>query len=720
VIWFVNSAVTGPGDGRLSNPFKVLSGNAGTANDADDVDAANQRIFLFSSAMNYTGGLTLNSGEWLIGQGVTGSGLTPFDTLFGIAPPAGTIARPTLSGTPPVIQGTVTLNTNAVVKGLAISTGASTGMNDPVSSISGVTVDQVSLTTTTGTALALSDVTGTGSTASQLTFTGVTTSGGAGVALTGTNTNTTFMFAGGIAISSGANAGFSAIGATSSATSGGTVNITGSANTITSATGTALNVANTIIGGNGLTFRSISASGAPSGIVLNNTGASGGLTVTGGGNTAVGGDNSGGTIQNTSGQGVSLTSTRNVSLTNLNIQNTVGHGVGGTAVTNFTFSNGKINNSKTDALTTSEEANIGFFVNETNSTRTNLDGTVNIVGNQLTNAQFHGIDIFNFSGTILNANISQNTITSSTLTTASQGSGIRLVGFGSATTVASINSATINQNTVTNFPSGTGIMVQGGNANSSPAAPAGVYGTSAASPIAITNNIVSGASATNRIGTQGVLTVVNGKGSGFQTITGNTVSNTLGTSIAVSSFGFATVTAKVTGNTIVANNTVGSQGIGAGTGVTVANTETPTLNITVGDGTVAGRNTISQTDGNGILLVARDASGRLNASVKGNNVAAPLGGVRPGIRVDAGNTNSADDAVCLDISGNTSAGSGGSQGIGLRKQGTITTTNDFGVEGMAATASPGVETFVDGQNPAGAGTLLISATSGFSNCSSAP
>ena len=41
----------------------------------------------------------------------------------------------------------------------------------------------------------------------------------------------------------------------------------------------------------------------------------------------------------------------------------------------------------------------------------------------------------------------------------------------------------------------------------------------------------------------------------------------------------------------------------------------------------------------------------------------------------------------------------------------------FGVNGMAATSSPGVETYVDGLNPAGNGTLLISAASGFSNCS---
>jgi hypothetical protein len=105
--------------------------------------------------------------------------------------------------------------------------------------------------------------------------------------------------------------------------------------------------------------------------------------------------------------------------------------------------------------------------------------------------------------------------------------------------------------------------------------------------------------------------------------------------------------------------------------------------------------------------------------------------------VDAGNATSVDDAVCLDIASNTTAGSssGGvtAAGIGLRKQGTVSTTNDFGIEGMAATSSPGVEQYVGnavgGKNPltvngvgdgSNNGVLLISATSGFSNCNTAP
>ena len=116
--------------------------------------------------------------------------------------------------------------------------------------------------------------------------------------------------------------------------------------------------------------------------------------------------------------------------------------------------------------------------------------------------------------------------------------------------------------------------------------------------------------------------------------------------------------------------------------------------------------------------MARGTNGALRVKIQNNDVEAPQGGVRPGIRVDAGNTTaSSDNDVCLNMSGNVSAGSGGSQGIGLRKQGTSTTVHAFGVNGMVATSSPGVETYVSGLNPAGNGTLLISATSGFSSCS---
>ena len=169
VIWFVNPAAGVNGDGRLSSPFNVLSS-------VGPVDAVNHRVFLYSGTAST--GLALNSGEWLIGQGVSGSS---FDSVMGIAPPTGTIARPSIAGPRPTVQGTVTLESNAIVKGLNLSTGASTGLADPAAAISGVTVAEVSATSTTGTAVSLSNVGG------SISLTSVTSNGGTnGIALNST------------------------------------------------------------------------------------------------------------------------------------------------------------------------------------------------------------------------------------------------------------------------------------------------------------------------------------------------------------------------------------------------------------------------------------------------------------------------------------------------------------------------------------------------------
>ncbi len=161
VIWFVDASVAGPGDGRLSNPFKNLTG----ATSADAVDAANQRIFVFSGT--YASGITLNSGEWLIGQGVSGAS---FDAVFGITPPLGTIARPSIGGTRPTLQNTVTMDTNSQVKGLNIASTTNAGIT--ASGKTGLVTGEVSVTTTTGAAANFANSGGT------LSFTSISANGG--------------------------------------------------------------------------------------------------------------------------------------------------------------------------------------------------------------------------------------------------------------------------------------------------------------------------------------------------------------------------------------------------------------------------------------------------------------------------------------------------------------------------------------------------------------
>ena len=168
VIWFVNAAVAGPGTGTLADPFKTVAA-------ADAVDAANQRIFLYSGS--YANGITLNTGEWLIGQGVTGAS---FDAIFGITPAAGTIARPSIGGTRPIVQGTVALASSAAVRGLNIQPGSGTqGLTG--SSAASLTVGEVSVTTTNAAAVNLASSGGT------ISLTSVSANGGSrGIILNGT------------------------------------------------------------------------------------------------------------------------------------------------------------------------------------------------------------------------------------------------------------------------------------------------------------------------------------------------------------------------------------------------------------------------------------------------------------------------------------------------------------------------------------------------------
>lgn len=577
-------------------------------------------------------------------------------------------------------------------------------------------------------------------TGGTVTFSGLITSTGSGIFLD-TNTGTTMNFTGGVNLN-GANAGFTA-------TNGGTVSVTdpnanGTApdNTINATSVTGLNVANTTIGASGLNFRSISsgnntaAADPASGIILNNTGASGSLIVSGDGNTSVGGNDSGGTIQNMTSFGISLTNTLSPSFTNVKIDTTAGSGVKGTTVTNFTFKNGKILNSNGGAVEASDESNIAFN-NSTAGTENNVSGVVTITNNTMTNALFHGIDILNFNGTISDAAISGNSITSTTSVATSLGSGIRFRALGSASTVANVTKATLNGNTILNFPSGAGILAFGGNGDVAGGAPAGTYGTagSATNVINITNNTIQGASSANKMGTFAIQANVNGRGQGNFNITGNgTVANPirdiLGNVISHSATGVTNVTSVISNNVIVANhqaNFGGPIGISVGAGQVTGIGDTAHLSVSITG------NNVSQTDAYGIQGAVREGHASLDITIKNNTIGAPLGGVRGGIRVDAGGgASDIDNPVCLDISGNTSgANNANTSGINLRKEGNVATVHDFGIEGMAATSSPGVEQFVGTANPGSQASadgrpspenrvLLISGTAGFTNCSTAP
>jgi hypothetical protein len=220
------------------------------------------------------------------------------------------------------------------------------------------------------------------------------------------------------------------------------------------------------------------------------------------------------------------------------------------------------------------------------------------------------------------------------------------------------------------------------------------------------------------MGTNAIQTTMTGAGKANFTITNNgTVATPIqhfkGVGITLSGGNLAVVRGLIDGNRVDGGDNIFSAvGISAGSQLGVGQNGTVTATIT--------NNVIRNTDGSGLLVSVTNSGNVGNFSIKNNDIGAPRSGAF-GIRVLSG-SGAGNTTLCADIANNVSAGTGGLQGIGLRKQGTNPAVNVFGIEGLPAgsTASPLVEAYVDSQNPAGGGTALISAASGFTNCSSAP
>jgi len=235
-----------------------------------------------------------------------------------------------------------------------------------------------------GTGIYLANNTGGTATFSGASKT-LSTSANQAVTLTSNNGATIVFSNGGLVINTTSGTGFGASGGATALV------VSGANNTISSGTGRAMNILNTTLGSDGLTFRSISSSGAINGIVLNNTGSLGGLAVTGSG--AAG---SGGTIQNSTGAGVVLASCAKISLTYLNIQNNADEGIDGQSVRDLTLTGcGLLNN--------------GNSVSDEGVELRNLWGTCGIVNTTVSGSAHNNLVVDNTSGTLTALAISGST-----------------------------------------------------------------------------------------------------------------------------------------------------------------------------------------------------------------------------------------------------------------------------------------------------------------------
>lgn len=224
------------------------------------------------------------------------------------------------------------------------------------------------------------------------------------------NTGATINFTGGGLAITTTTTGFNATGGATA------INVTGTGNTINAGTATALNVVSTTIGASGLTFQSISSSGgSATGIILDSTGAGGGLTVTGSGSAS-----SGGTIANktgsdgafTTGNGIYLNSAANVRLARMQLNDFANSAIRGFSVTGFTLRDSVI--SGVVGTSTGEIEGAIAFGHVGPTFQNGLFGNSLIDNVNISGSIEHQIEVYNQSGTmhltITNANIHDNSV----------------------------------------------------------------------------------------------------------------------------------------------------------------------------------------------------------------------------------------------------------------------------------------------------------------------
>jgi hypothetical protein len=492
------------------------------------------------------------------------------------------------------------------------STITATGNDIDVSGGSGNFTYDAPINNTAGRSVSITGRTG----GNTVAFNGKITDSGSstGISLTnnGASGGATINFTGGLDISTGANAAFTATG-------GGTVNATQNNGTIVNklvtTTGTALNVQNTTIGASGLTFRSIDAptSSTSAGVILINTGASGGLTVTGTGSA-----NSGGTISNktggavtsvplttngaTTGVGYYLKSTKNVSLTSVHLTSFTNFAIFGDVVDGFTLASSTIDGINGDDVGQDESA-INIH---------NLTGTANITSCTIQGGREDNVKITNDTGTLTAFNITNSTIKDNS-TASDANNGLLFVNKNTAIVTA----ATISGSTFSGTHA-TGIQVDANNTST------------------ITNFTVQNSTFSNNN------VAINFTQSQSGNTTFNILTNTFNNhkSVVINMFSASastggTMTGKVQGNTIGTQG-VGDSGSGLGQGIRVSL-----------DGQCHGvfridNNTIREIENaRGIDLIGRLGTGEANFTVSNNTVVKPTG-----LSNETGCTGSAPASPC--------------------------------------------------------------------------
>jgi len=670
LIWFVDDTPGPAGDGRLNSPFRALTG-AGSF-DAGATDAANDVIFIYTGTSSYTGGLTLLSGQKIIGQGAGQS----IETITGFLTPSGNTVLPATGGTTPTIT-TSAANTNDVNLGLnnqiwGVTFGNKTGAGISGSGFGTLTVRD---TTINGSGQALNLSTGTldaifqsiSSSSSAATAINLSSVGGTLTSPTTTVTNPTgigiqvqsapagasFSF-GTTSVTGSTNTGVRLIDnvgnvafgvttitpaanqrglhATNAVANSGTITTTGGAISTSGAIAVEINRSSAGTIPLVMALASVSASGGANGIILMNT--SGSFTVDGDGvDTTVGGNGSGGTISGmtgadgaTAGTAVYMDNAQNVTLRRMTINGTnQNYGIRGFRVTGFTLEYATVGgtNGTNASIGTYGEGSVYFG---TAAGATGLTGSATVTSCNISGGRARNFSVVNTSGTL-----NRLTITGTTF-----GLNQNFTDAGSSLAVEARNSGTVANATVT-----------GSTFTGAPGDLANFTGQSGtAMNVIFQNNTCSNNHAQNVIGgggftlaTDGAMTF-NASNNSFRDANGNAITlqkATNGTSL----------------NGTLDNNTIGVSGVansGSATGngifLSFAGGGAITLAIT--------NNNIRQYAGTaGILADNSGGSYSVDLTITGNTTAEPGPGAFAGLALTAG-TNPPSDTitVCANVTGN--------------------------------------------------------------------
>ncbi|HWO02277.1 MAG TPA: HYR domain-containing protein [Blastocatellia bacterium] len=671
LIWFVNVAAAPGGDGRLGSPFNCLVGPG--CFDAVAADIGNDNIFVYSGA--YVGGLTLLSGQKLIGQGAGDTLLS----ITGLTAPSGTNMLPSTGGTPPTIAATgtnITLGSGNTIRGVTLNGTAPAAVDLAGTGFGTATIAETALGGI-GQALNLSSGTLSGPVSSTAAFTSIssTNSNTTGISMTGVGGNmssgsTIVTNPTGIGISINTSSAAFNFSTTSSTGSGGTgVSLTANTGTITFGALTitpdanqrgllATDNSNTITIPSGaitasggiaveitrsssttplaISLTSVSANGGNNGIILTNT--SGGFAITGDGTNAQ--NSSGGTIQNmttgadgaVAGRGISVSNVSNLSLRQMNMHDFSNFAIFGSNVTGFTFDYSVISGVSGSVVSAADEAAIRFD---------GLFGTASISHSDVSGGFEYVIKILNSSGTLNRLTMNSTTIGGNHDAASGNGAdAFQLVAQNSATANVTVSNSTFTSAGANLFNA--------------------VARNQSNMDVVFCTNMVSNNHANQAGASSNVLVFSTSTGNVTYAISNNTVLADTVSAIANTSNGIAVakgVPDTGTGGSMigtVTNNTVGQSGVvGSGSAFTgifasALGTGTHTTAIT--------SNTIYHYNEEGILLKADDPAGGgtsvLNATVTGNQTLEPDSSAFAGLWVLAGSGSGTENQVINVVIGN--------------------------------------------------------------------